>query len=177
MFIDYNIFVTKKSHRHRIPAPVDRTYFSAWLLLPMDSMSKNKPRTSMTHVACESKPRSIMRSSRHPCTGNRVTTGFAAVYYGRAAHIFSAGIKCWHCKLIGVLAIDMQIYLRLCWNLEYENSNHRQLFILVIGIIMFRRHVFSHFRLIGVFAFDIRIFHFSSKKTNHILPKRKKIRT
>ena len=33
---------------------------------PMDNMSKNKPSTSMTHVACKSKLRSVVRSG-HPC--------------------------------------------------------------------------------------------------------------
>ena len=34
----------------------------------------------------------------HPCTGDRVAIGRAVVYYARAAHAFSAGIKCRHCR-------------------------------------------------------------------------------
>ena len=52
----------------------------------------------MTHVACESKLRSFVRSSMHLCPGNVVAIGRAFVYNARAAHIFSAGIKCRHCS-------------------------------------------------------------------------------
>ena len=60
-------------------------------------MSNNRPSTSMTHVPCESKLRSFVRSSMHLCPGNVVAIGRAVVYYARAAHTFSAGIKCRHC--------------------------------------------------------------------------------
>ena len=33
----------------------------------------------------------------HPCPGNWVAIRPAVVYYARAGHTFSAGIKCWHC--------------------------------------------------------------------------------
>ena len=62
-------------------------------------MSKNKLSTSMTHVACESKLRSVVRSFIHPSPRNWVTIGRAVVYYAWAAHAFSAGIKCRHCIL------------------------------------------------------------------------------
>ena len=48
----------------------------------------------MTHVACESKLRSLIRSPIHPFQRNRVAFGHTVVYYGRAAHAFSAVIKC-----------------------------------------------------------------------------------
>ena len=51
----------------------------------------------MTHIACESKQRSVVRSSIHPRPKNWVAIGRAVVYYARAAHTFSAGIKCRHC--------------------------------------------------------------------------------
>ena len=35
----------------------------------------------MTNVACESKLRSIVRSSMHPCPGYWVVIGFVVVYY------------------------------------------------------------------------------------------------
>ena len=34
----------------------------------------------------------------HPCQGNWVAIGRTVVYYARAAHAFSAGIKYRHCK-------------------------------------------------------------------------------
>ena len=47
----------------------------------------------MTHVACESKLRSVVGSSMHPRQGNCVATGRAVVYHAQMAHAFSAGIK------------------------------------------------------------------------------------
>ena len=41
----------------------------------VENMSKNKPRTSMTHVACESKLRSVVKSTMHPCPGNWMGNG------------------------------------------------------------------------------------------------------
>ena len=63
----------------------------------MDNMSKDMPSTPMTHVACESKLRSVARSSMHPCPVNWVTIGRAVVYYAGAAQAFSVEIKRWHC--------------------------------------------------------------------------------
>ena len=51
----------------------------------------------MTHVACRSKLRSVVRSSMHLCPGTWMAIERAVVYYARAAHAFSAGIKCRHC--------------------------------------------------------------------------------
>ena len=67
---------------------------------PMDNMSKNKPSTYMTHVACESKMRSVVRLSMHPHSANWVVIKRAVVYYPRDAYTFSGGIKCWHCIFI-----------------------------------------------------------------------------
>ena len=50
----------------------------------MDSMSKNKPITSMTLVACESKLRSVVMSSINPCTGNWVAIGCTVLQHDRA---------------------------------------------------------------------------------------------
>ena len=52
----------------------------------------------MSHEACESKLRSVVRSSMHPYPGNWVAIGRAVVYYAWATHAFSAGIKCRHCN-------------------------------------------------------------------------------
>ena len=68
-------------HRHLIPAPVDQTSDSAWLYKPpWITCQTNKPRTPMTHVACESKLRSVVKSSMHLCPGNWVAIGRAVVY-------------------------------------------------------------------------------------------------
>ena len=64
--------------------------------IPMNNMSKNKPSTPMTHVACDSKLRSVVRSYMHQGPVKRVAIGHAVVYNARAAHTFSAGIKCRH---------------------------------------------------------------------------------
>ena len=54
-------------YRHLIPAPVDRTFLSAWLYKhPWIICQKNKPNTLMTHEACDSKLRSVVRPSMHP---------------------------------------------------------------------------------------------------------------
>ena len=63
---------------------------------PMDNMSKNMPSSFMSHVACEYKLWSVVRSSMHQ--GNWVTIKHAVVYYAQAAHAFSAGIKSRHCR-------------------------------------------------------------------------------
>ena len=38
----------------------------------------------MTHVACELKLRSIMKSLMYPCPGNWVAIGRTVIYYARA---------------------------------------------------------------------------------------------
>ena len=63
-------------------------------------MSKNKPNILMTHEACKSKLRSVVRSSIHPYPGNWVAIGRAVVYYASAASEFSAGIKRRHCRCL-----------------------------------------------------------------------------
>ena len=42
----------------------------------------------------------------HACPGNLVAIRHAVVYYARAVHAFSAGIKCWHYKFDGLLSTD-----------------------------------------------------------------------
>ena len=60
----------------------------------MDNMSKYKLSTSMAHVHvnCESKLRSVVRSSMHPFPDNWVAIG-RAVMYARTAHVFIAGMS------------------------------------------------------------------------------------
>ena len=55
----------------------------------------------MTRVVWESKLRSVVRSPMHPYTGNWVAIGYAVLYFDRAAHALSAGIKCRHCTYVG----------------------------------------------------------------------------
>ena len=68
-------------------------------LVVQRSMSNIKPSTSMTHIACESRLRSVLKTSMHPCSGNLVAIG-RAVYFARVAHAFSAVIKCRHCRCL-----------------------------------------------------------------------------
>ena len=60
---------------------------------------RDKPSTAIAHVVCESKLRSVVRSSTHPCPGKWLAIGRAVVYYARASHTFSAGMNCRHCRL------------------------------------------------------------------------------
>ena len=66
-------------YRYLIPSPVDRTSASAWLYKnPWIISQRNKPSTSMTHVACESMLRSFVRSGT--CGGiHTQKTGFNRV--------------------------------------------------------------------------------------------------
>ena len=68
----------------------------------MDGKSKNRPSIAMIHEVCKSKVRSILRSSMHTCPGNLVAIRRAVAYYAWAAHTFSAGIKCRHCRWVGL---------------------------------------------------------------------------
>ena len=52
------------------------------------------PSTSMTHVGCKSKLRSVVGSFMHACTGNWVESGCTVVCYAQA---FSARIECPQC--------------------------------------------------------------------------------
>ena len=51
----------------------------------------------MTHEACESRLRSVVRSFMRSYPGNPVAIGRAVVYYAWADRELSAGIKCRHC--------------------------------------------------------------------------------
>ena len=74
-------------YRHLNTAPVDQTSASAWLYKhTWIKCQRNKPNTSMTHVACDSKCE-VMRSSMHPFL---VSMGCAVVYNDWAAHTISA---------------------------------------------------------------------------------------
>ena len=88
-------------YRHLIPAPVDRTFANALLYKqPWMTCQENKPSTSMAHVAFESKLRSVLGHTCIHAKGNCVAFGRVVVYTAWDAHIFSAGIKCWHCSLL-----------------------------------------------------------------------------
>ena len=116
---------------HLIRAQVDRTSASAWLyrlvvqhIVPSDNMSKNKPNTSMTHVAYDLKLRSVVRSSMHPCQHNWFAVGRAVVFYVQAAHAFSAGITRWHVStyiaLIYLHVASLAVYTKTYNILKYE---------------------------------------------------------
>ena len=95
-------YIRYVQYRHYILATVDRTSASAWFYKhPFITCQKNKPSTSIGHVACKSKLRSGVRSFMHPWPEKWVVIGHAVVYYAQAAHTFSAGIKC---QYYGVLS-------------------------------------------------------------------------
>ena len=97
MVVVYPLLV---QYRLSIPAPVDRTSASAWLYKrPWMACQKYQPRTSMTHVTCKPKLRSVLRKSMHQCPENWAAIGHAVVDYARAAHALSAGIKCPYCSI------------------------------------------------------------------------------
>ena len=73
--------------------------YSLVVQTPIDIMSRDKPNALMTHEACESKLRLVVRSSMHPYPGKWVAIGHVVVHYAWAAREFSAGIKCRHCTL------------------------------------------------------------------------------
>ena len=59
MYIYIYIYV---QYRHLIPAPVDRTSASGWLYKRSRmACQKYQPTTSMTHVTCKPKLRSVLR--------------------------------------------------------------------------------------------------------------------
>ena len=61
----------------------------------MDNISKSKPRTSLTNVACDSKLLSVVRSPKPRKVGGN--QGYSCVLCcTQAAHAFNAGIKCGH---------------------------------------------------------------------------------
>ena len=62
----------------------------AWLY---NNMSKNKPNALMTHEACESKLRLVVRSSMHPYPGKWVAIGHVVVYHAWAARELMHGLN------------------------------------------------------------------------------------
>ena len=66
---------------HFVPAPVDRACASAWpYKQPLTTCHDNKLSTSMTHIACDSKPHSVVRSFMHPSPGTWMAIGCAVVF-------------------------------------------------------------------------------------------------
>ena len=59
----------------------------------------------MTNEACESKLCSDVRSFMLPCPRNWVAIGHAVMYYVRAAHTFSVGIKFRDCTYTSIVLI------------------------------------------------------------------------
>ena len=57
----------------------------------------------MTHVACESKLRLVVRSSMHPCAGNLLAIRRAVVYYAQA---FSTRVRCRHCRCLFTMPLS-----------------------------------------------------------------------
>ena len=118
-------------YRYLIHAPVNWTSASAWLYKHPWTTSQNnyRPSTSMTHVACDSKLRLVVRSSMHPCPGNCMAIRCVVVYYARATRTFSAGIKCQHCRCpyLEYWSHDQQEEIKLNTNLKQINSSRNPL--------------------------------------------------
>ena len=89
-------------YRYLILEPVDRTSSSTLLHKIHGKHVKNTSGSSVTHVACKSKLRSVVRLSMYPCPGNWMAVGCAVVYYARTDHTLSAGIKCRNWKSVGL---------------------------------------------------------------------------
>ena len=83
--------------RQLIRASFDRTSASAWLCKCI-TCQQNKPSTSMTQVARESKLLSVAGSGTCGCIHAQETGWQSVNYKGLVAHAFSAGIKCRHCN-------------------------------------------------------------------------------
>ena len=88
--------------RHLIPAPVDRTSFSArlykhtWIKSHQNKPSTfNYPRSLRIRATFSCYVRDLWS---HPCPRNWLAIGRAVVYFAWVAHAFSAGIKCGHCR-------------------------------------------------------------------------------
>ena len=92
---------------------------------PMKNMSRNKPNTSMKHVACELKLGSVVRSYIRPCQGKlgRGAIRRAVVDSARAAHAFSAGIKSRHCMTLRYVLRNMCLEVVLSVLLHTLNVN------------------------------------------------------
>ena len=89
----------------------------------MDNMSWNKSSTSMTHVAGESTLHSVVLWG-HPCPLSWVAIGRVFMYYARAAHAFSTGIKCRLCtcpceQFLSVHAARSSLFVLIHVDLEY----------------------------------------------------------
>ena len=68
----------------------------------------------MSHLANETKLRSVTRSFMHPYPGNYAVIGRAVVYYAEAAHARSAGIKCRHCIYYLIPTATLNVSSTLC---------------------------------------------------------------
>ena len=91
------------------------------------NMSKNKPSTRKTHVACKSKLRSVLRSSIHPTPRKLRGKWVCVACYARAAHAFSAGINYRHCTRnpMDFQSLFVSVWINSHkWNLEFRFSSH-----------------------------------------------------
>ena len=77
----------------------------------------------MSHVACESKLRSVKRSSIHQYQGHWVAIGHTVVYYARAAHTFSAGINCRHRNIVVIIVDYIESFFSTTIRYKTEERN------------------------------------------------------
>ena len=115
----------KVQYRHSIPAPVDRTSASALFYKHLlITCQKNKPSSSMTHVACESKLRLVLRSSLHPWPESFVESERTVLYYARDTQASSAGIKFRHWRSLRThlnISKKKQLNLKKYWSTRPEH--------------------------------------------------------
>ena len=86
-------------------------------------MSKDKTSTSVTSVACESKLRSVLRSSVHPRPGNWVSTGRAVVSMsGMPMHLVHALNVC--TVPLGIInPFDSRLSANVCCQIVFWLTN------------------------------------------------------
>ena len=87
MLIGQNYKLYTLQFRHLIPAPVDRTYGSAWLYNTHGSHAKEIGQAHQWPIYLANQ--SYDELWGHPRPGNLVETWRALMYYARAAHTFS----------------------------------------------------------------------------------------
>ena len=78
----------------------------------------------MSHVACESKIRSVIRSSIHQYQGHWVAFGHTVVYHARAAHTFRAGINCRHRNIVVIIVDYIESFFSTTMRHETEEKQH-----------------------------------------------------
>ena len=105
---------------------------------------ENNPNTSMTHVACESKLRSLKMSPIHPSHRNWVAIGHTVMYKARATHTFCAGIKCRHC--ISMISLEPEHFWKLSEGEMFIRSHQTNLLYVCCDLMVNSKDIFKTIR-------------------------------